>query len=368
MPIPVLCPGCNVRLNAPDTAAGKNVKCPKCATLMTIPAASDDDDFEVVDEPPKKKASSPGSTRQPLLPATKKPVKTDVELDDDDDRPRRKRADDDDDRPKKKKGKKKAKPAGMSPGVLIAIGLGVLLLLGGGGVGIYFATRDTAKETAGGGAGGGGAGSVELPAGWVSFTPPNGGFKVNMSARPINADRPAPRKALGTAPASLDYTTGGNFLETSVTCSVEIFAFPDNMTPEAREKRLRLKFDVELNNPLMKPFMTLSSPTETTVAGKKATEVTVELDVARMAAQLGKGQNPKLEGGQALPDKVFGVVRWFAVENRGYMLTFATTNARNQDLERAFFGSFELVPETGGESVPPGDGPKPAGPPRPPRK
>jgi hypothetical protein len=37
MPIPVNCPSCGTGLKAPDSAAGKKVKCPKCATPFPVP-------------------------------------------------------------------------------------------------------------------------------------------------------------------------------------------------------------------------------------------------------------------------------------------------------------------------------------------
>ena len=36
MPISVQCPGCKAKLNAPDSAAGKRVKCPKCQTPVAV--------------------------------------------------------------------------------------------------------------------------------------------------------------------------------------------------------------------------------------------------------------------------------------------------------------------------------------------
>lgn len=39
MPIPVVCPGCSIRLKAADTSAGKRIKCPKCQTPVDVPAA-----------------------------------------------------------------------------------------------------------------------------------------------------------------------------------------------------------------------------------------------------------------------------------------------------------------------------------------
>lgn len=39
MPIPVLCPGCKARFNVSDQFAGKKGPCPKCKSIITIPAA-----------------------------------------------------------------------------------------------------------------------------------------------------------------------------------------------------------------------------------------------------------------------------------------------------------------------------------------
>jgi uncharacterized membrane protein (DUF2068 family) len=40
MSISVTCPACQAKLKAPDTAAGKKTKCPKCQTVVHVPAAS----------------------------------------------------------------------------------------------------------------------------------------------------------------------------------------------------------------------------------------------------------------------------------------------------------------------------------------
>jgi hypothetical protein len=39
MPIPVLCPTCQVKLKAPDNLAGQAIKCPRCQTVIRVPAA-----------------------------------------------------------------------------------------------------------------------------------------------------------------------------------------------------------------------------------------------------------------------------------------------------------------------------------------
>jgi hypothetical protein len=38
MPVQITCPGCQVKLKAPDTAVGKKTKCPKCQTIVSVPA------------------------------------------------------------------------------------------------------------------------------------------------------------------------------------------------------------------------------------------------------------------------------------------------------------------------------------------
>lgn len=40
MPIEFLCPGCNRQLRVPDTAAGKQAKCPSCEQVCSIPVQS----------------------------------------------------------------------------------------------------------------------------------------------------------------------------------------------------------------------------------------------------------------------------------------------------------------------------------------
>ncbi len=42
MSIQVLCTGCQAKLKAPDTAAGKKTRCPKCQTVVSVPAAGVD--------------------------------------------------------------------------------------------------------------------------------------------------------------------------------------------------------------------------------------------------------------------------------------------------------------------------------------
>src|SRR5262245_64848660 len=96
MPILVTCPGCSAKLNAPDSAAGKKVKCPKpnCGTVIPVPAALPQQPaFEVVEEAPP----APPPRPKPKLVAA-------VEVEEDEPPRKKSRRDDgDDDRPKSKR-------------------------------------------------------------------------------------------------------------------------------------------------------------------------------------------------------------------------------------------------------------------------
>src|SRR5262245_12569458 len=54
MPIPVSCPSCGTGLKAPDTAAGRRVKCPKCATPFAVPAVGEAAAFQAPPPPPSR--------------------------------------------------------------------------------------------------------------------------------------------------------------------------------------------------------------------------------------------------------------------------------------------------------------------------
>lgn len=181
MPIAVVCT-CGARLQAPDAAAGKRVKCPKCQNPLAVPAPAMD--YEVVEDEPAPAPVAVAKARpKPQLveddeeaprPAKKKPRVVDeedekprkksksvevdeaVEDDEEDEKPKKKsrRARDDededekpakksqrsrdddkedeDDAPKKKgKGKKSALP------LLLGL-LGGLVALGGGAFAVYW--------------------------------------------------------------------------------------------------------------------------------------------------------------------------------------------------------------------------------------
>lgn len=187
MPIPVVCSKCSAKLNAPDNAAGKRVKCPRCQTAMVVPellAAEMEPQFEVVDDapPPAKK-----------LPAKPKVV-AQVELDDDDDRPRKKRRpvddeDDDDDRPRKKR--KKSDEGGVSTTRNVVMGVLLVVLLGVAGYVFY--DRSQKKETDEGG-----SSSKKDPEVKPVIPPPPGGGPGGMvPPPPLPGENPPPKKKGG---------------------------------------------------------------------------------------------------------------------------------------------------------------------------
>jgi uncharacterized protein len=62
MPISVACPTCGTKLKAPDDAVGKKVKCPKCASLVVVPAEDDEAASGISSAPapkPKPKEDEP---------------------------------------------------------------------------------------------------------------------------------------------------------------------------------------------------------------------------------------------------------------------------------------------------------------------
>ncbi|QDU25392.1 hypothetical protein ETAA8_04600 [Anatilimnocola aggregata] len=60
MPIEFRCPSCDQQLRVPDTAAGKNAKCPKCASVLAVPATSETGAISPL-SPPASTPASPGA-------------------------------------------------------------------------------------------------------------------------------------------------------------------------------------------------------------------------------------------------------------------------------------------------------------------
>jgi hypothetical protein len=140
MSIPVVCPNCSAKLNAPDSAAGKRVKCPKCQTGMVVPEPLPEaSPFEVVDDPQPAAKAAPKVAGRPRA-AVK------AEADDEDDRRRKRRRDEDDeddDRPKKKKKKAAADNSMLIRNVVGGVLLVVLVAVAGY---VFYDRAQKAKE------------------------------------------------------------------------------------------------------------------------------------------------------------------------------------------------------------------------------
>lgn len=218
MPIAVVCPSCSARLNAPDAAAGKQVKCPKCKNAMIIPEPmAEAADFDVVDETPLPKPP------KPKPPAR---VKADVVVDDDEDRPRKKpkkavQVDEDDDRPKKKKKKQAADNNSLIRNVVGGVVLVALL----GVAGYVFYDRyqqnkktDDANTAAGGGevrggepkiVGGTGGPGVQpaqpgVPGQGQPDGPPGKGKTIGVPGQPITLTSPSGFKVTFPGPYAIE--------------------------------------------------------------------------------------------------------------------------------------------------------------------
>jgi hypothetical protein len=175
MPIAVLCPGCGAELNAPDSAAGKQVKCPRtgCGTLMIVPE---------------------------LLPAAEVPPAP---------RPRRRRDEDGaDDRPRRRE------QAGLSPAAVAGIVLGGLLILGAVGYGVYaLAFKKPDEARSGGGSGGSDDSKPAGPPGWVEYTSEEDGFRAYFPSEPQARPRKLPNTKLPPARSITQYTSDGPLVQ-----------------------------------------------------------------------------------------------------------------------------------------------------------
>jgi hypothetical protein len=188
MPIIVACPRCGTRLSAPESAAGKHVKCPKpgCGTIAEVPEFVAAEEVPVVEatltQPePKPKRRDEDDDGQP-----RKRSRRD-ETEDEDDRPatrRERRRDDDDDDYEFDHRRRRRRKSGMGAGAIVAIVLGGLVVLGGVGVGVYALASKKSGSDADSGSGPGSARRTSPPAGWQQFTFPDDGFRAYFAQPP----------------------------------------------------------------------------------------------------------------------------------------------------------------------------------------
>jgi hypothetical protein len=176
MPIVVTCPGCPTKLSAPDSAAGKQIRCPKCGAVAPVPNLIPAEEVPVVEAkvtPPKPK---PKPVEAEAVEEERPRKRVSRRDEDDDDKPPRKkkrRYDDDDDdydhdhrRPRRK--------SGGGGGMVAVIVIGGLLLLAGVGAAVYFLT----------GKGGALAKKSPPPPGWKQYS--KDGFKAYFPNDPAS--------------------------------------------------------------------------------------------------------------------------------------------------------------------------------------
>src|SRR5437867_163018 len=99
----ITCPSCNsvLKLGQP-LAAGKRVKCPKCAALISVPAEEVNEDEPSVPAPPRRKAGTPqpGKVKQ-------RPVEPDEEETPSEEQEAEESPDPEEEQPRPKKRRKK---------------------------------------------------------------------------------------------------------------------------------------------------------------------------------------------------------------------------------------------------------------------
>lgn len=226
MSLVVPCTGCPAKLSAPESAAGKQIRCPKCKAVVTVPALVPAEEVPVVDAkvaaPPPAPAPAPKPKTDTTIVccvvcntmiAVLAKVKVvhcpkcgfanpapgrlgEADEGDEDDRPRKKKSrrdeeDDERDRPRKKKRRpveddddederprrRRRKPVGSGGGGgrVVFLVCGLLLLFGLCGGGLYFLT------TKGGGVF---AKKTPVPPGWKEYSYPQDGFKAYFPSAP----------------------------------------------------------------------------------------------------------------------------------------------------------------------------------------
>jgi hypothetical protein len=349
MPISVLCPSCSAKINAPDAAAGKKVKCPRpgCGAIIAVPQAISPD-FEVLeDQPPAK--PTPKKVVTVIVedvPTPKKRIKQDIEVEEEEERPKSKRRRDDDDqdedRPRRSRGreedededdrprrKKPKKSAGIPPLAIAGIAVGVFFFLGGIGLGIYaLASKNTKTDDSAANSDSdlsSGREKAPVPAGWVMYKNEGAGFKAYFPMKTF----PKPHNQ------SLVYMSEDVVLKSACLILVEDFLLENRASAgETAVKEFLLK---DLNAKEI-------SRKDSTLAGQRATEILVDLIPKKGTP--GKGSQSKSKTGDAAPDQVIGkgVVRLLVTNRRVYLAIVACeTGTPKTEWVNGFFDNFELI-------------------------
>jgi len=190
VPIIVACPGCPTRLSAPESAAGKQIRCPKCGAIATVPAPASAADVPVVDAAVVSPAPQTKRVLADEGDRTARP-RTSSSRDNDDERPRKRKrpryADDDDDyehdHPRRRR-----RQSGGGGGVVAAV-VGGLVLVAVAGAGVYLLAGKGSLF----------AKKAPVPPGWQQYSYPQDGFRAYFPAEPAHSRVPINGFQLGGA-------------------------------------------------------------------------------------------------------------------------------------------------------------------------
>lgn len=172
----VPCPKCTAKLAAPESAVGKQIRCPKCGAIATVPNIIPAEEVPVVEAKvaakPKPKPVQAEADDEDERPRKKSRRDEEEDEADEDDRPRRKKkryVDEDDDydhdrrkkRPRRKSGGGGALVAGLIVGglLLVCVGIGIAVYAFSG-KGSFLAKKSP------------------VPPGWEEYRYPQDGFKL----------------------------------------------------------------------------------------------------------------------------------------------------------------------------------------------
>jgi hypothetical protein len=140
MPIVITCAGCSGRMKAPDSAAGKKVKCPKCGGLVLVPVPEDEDAGDRV-TPARDNPKAPAAATGKAAVAANRARRDEEDEEGPEDRPRargRARGEEEEDRPRRRdedeeeddrpRGRRKAGAGAPATGLQLGLGIAALSL------------------------------------------------------------------------------------------------------------------------------------------------------------------------------------------------------------------------------------------------
>jgi hypothetical protein len=330
MAIVIPCPKCAARLSAPESAAGRTVRCPRpgCGGVAELPAYLPAEEVAVVDAVPAPVRPAPA--RDAVDDEDDRP-RPGPRRDDEDERPRaRRRRDDDFDRPRRRR------RSGANPAAVAALVLGGMVLVAGVGVGVYVLVNkrgETAAGKDGGGNTGGNTGDnlfginvgggpgtdvarprAPVPAGWVLHTSP-GMFRAYFPKHPgvgTNTTSSLPG-------ASATFVTSGGPREDRAAIVI-VLSFPPRAAG-VNQDHIAEVFRQGMLQKQMQGQVRIVSQRSLTWSGRKALEMTLE----------------------SSNKKATVVYRQVVTDKCMYLAFYSCKSGPSPDEENGFFDNFEIL-------------------------